>query len=98
MISALEEWVGIQKIPDGFKDYQQYQQHHSKLIDKLFNQIRVRDVHFPVRKNTAAITSVQTLTALDSRNDQPVTVTLIPKNTTDFNHLNQQLLTFNAQK
>lgn len=69
MIDSLNEWIKMQKIEQPFKDYEEYQNHHQKLIDQIFNKIRVRQVHFKQRKNTSKVSKIQTVVGLDSRND-----------------------------
>lgn len=79
MINSLDEWVKMQKVQQPFKSYEEYQTQHQKLIDQMFNKMRVREVHFKQRKNTAKITKIEVAVGLDSRNDEPVEVTIVPK-------------------
>lgn len=45
----------------------------------MFAKLRVREVHFKQRKNTAKIAKIETAVGFDSRTDEPVEVTLVPK-------------------
>lgn len=58
MIDSLEEWIHMQRITREFKDYNQYQAVHEKLIEQSFNQIRVREVHFKQRMNSSKVSKV----------------------------------------
>jgi hypothetical protein len=58
MISSLDEWVKMQRITQPFRNYEEYQMHHQKLIDQIFSKIKVREVHFKQRKNTAKIVKI----------------------------------------
>jgi hypothetical protein len=69
MINSLDEWIKMQKIQQPFKSYEDYQLQHQKLIDQMFNKLKVREVHFKQRKNTSKITKIETAIGLDSRND-----------------------------
>lgn len=69
MINSLDEWVKMQKVQQPFKSYEEYQSQHQKLIDQMFNKMRVREVHFKQRKNTSKITKIEVAVGLDSRND-----------------------------
>lgn len=69
MINSLDEWVKMQKVQQPFKSYEEYQAQHQKLIDQMFNKMRVREVHFKQRKNTSKITKIEVAVGLDSRND-----------------------------
>lgn len=69
----------MQRITQPFQNYEDYQQHHQKLIDQMFAKFRVREVHFKQRKNTSKINKIEIAIALDSRTDEPVEVTIVPK-------------------
>lgn len=69
----------MQKVKQPFKSYEDYQAQHQKLIDQMYNKMRVREVHFKQRKNTSKITKIEVAIGLDSRNDEPVEVTIVPK-------------------
>lgn len=69
----------MQKLQQPFQGYKYYQSHHQKLIEQLFSKIRVREVHFKQRKVSTKSNKTEILSGFDSRNDEPVEVTLIPK-------------------
>lgn len=79
MIDSLDEWTKMQKIERPFRNYEQYQSFHQKLIEQMFTKLRVREVHFKQKMNTAKIVKIESAVGMDSRNDQPVEVTFIPK-------------------
>lgn len=79
MISSLDEWVTMQRLPQPFRNHNEYQAHHSKLIEQIFAKLRVREVHFKQRKNTSKVTKIEIAIGLDSRTDEPVEVTIVPK-------------------
>ena len=79
MIDSLDEWVKMQKKQQQFKHYEEYQSFHEKLIEQQFNKLRVREVHFKQRVNTAKINKIEKGVGMDSRNDEPVEVIFIPK-------------------
>ena len=79
MIDALDEWVKMQKIEQPFKDHLEYQAFHLKLIEQQFSRLRVREVHFRHKVNTAKMAKIETAVGMDSRNDEPIQVTFLPK-------------------
>ena len=79
MIDSLDEWIKMQKIDQPFKNYKQYLSFHQKLIEEQFRKLRVREVHFRQKINTSKITKIEVTAGMDSRNDEPVEVTFIPK-------------------
>ena len=79
MISSLDEWVKMQRLAQPFRNYEEYQTHHQKLIDQIFSKIKVREVHFKQRKNMTKIVKILSAIGLDSRTDEPVEVTIVPK-------------------
>ena len=79
MIDSMDEWVKMQKIQEQFKSHIEYQQFYQKLIEQQFSKLRVREVHFRQRVSTGKMVKIESAVGMDSRNDEPVEVTFLPK-------------------
>lgn len=66
----MDEWTVMQKTTQTYKDYEQFQNINGKAIDSLYNQIRVREVHFRSKKLAKNADQIHTVTGFNSKNDE----------------------------
>lgn len=79
LMKSMDEWIIMQKLTKAYKDFEEYRDINDRVIEGLFNQIKVREVHFRTKKGKGKNEGIFTEIGCNSKNDEPVEVTKIYK-------------------
>ena len=81
MVKSLDEWVEVSSIKSAYKNYKEFQNSNSEVIESIFLKNQVKDVHFRKKDTLNKIIQQDILRIIgfNAKNDEPVEVVLISK-------------------